>query len=222
MSEIISRGEWATRDDLAKAYLHAAGHAYDRDGESAPARDLFAARVGGADALVHVQDMAEADILTGSAFADFEGGFAAANQALGGDAAFLHLDATRTDRVTVRSLEAEIARVVRARAANPRWIEGQMRHGHRGAAEIAETIDNLFAFAATSGLVQEAQFDLVFSATLGTEAVREFLLRENPRAAQAIAHVFEEAIRRELWRARRNSVSATINAMKERLDERCA
>ncbi len=222
VSEIISRGEWATRDDLANAYLAAAGHGYDRDGESAPARDLFAARVGGADALVHVQDMAEADILTGSAFADFEGGFAAANQALGGDAAFLHLDATHADRVTVRSLEAEIARVVRARAANPRWIEGQMRHGHRGAAEIAETIDNLFAFAATSGLVQEAQFDLVFSATLGTEAVREFLLRENPRAAQAIAHVFEEAIRRELWRTRRNSVSATINAMKERLDERCA
>jgi cobaltochelatase CobN len=221
LSEIISRGEWAARDDLASAFLDAAGHSYDRSGESAPARALFEERVGGADALVHVQDMAEADILSGSAFADFEGGFAVANRVLGGAAALVHLDATAPDRVMARSLEKEIARVVRARAANPRWIEGQMRHAHRGGAEIAETIDNLFAYAATTGLVHDRQFDLVFSATLGTESVREFLLRENPRAAQAIAQTFDQAIRRELWRTRRNSVLATINAIRERLNERC-
>jgi cobaltochelatase CobN len=222
LNETVSRGEWTTQAELANAYLDAAGHSYGRSGESSPARVLFEERVGGADALVHVQDMAEADIFSGSAFAEFEGGFAAANRALGGGASFIHLDATRPHHVKARSLEEEIARVVRARAANPRWIEGQMRHGHRGAAEIAETVDNLFAFAAMSGLVHDAQFDLVFSATLGAEAVREFLLNENPRAARSIARAFEESLRRELWRARRNSVLATIGAIKEQLDERCA
>jgi len=222
LSETISRGEWTALDDLAGAYLDAAGHSFDRNGESAPARDLFAQRVGGADALVHVQDMAEADILSGSAFVDFEGGFAAANRSLGGAAALTHVDATRPDRITLRPLEQEIARIVRGRAANPRWIEGQMRHGHRGAAEIAEALDNLFAFAATTGLVREGQFDLVFSATLAAKAVREFLLRVNPRAAGAIAQMFGEAIRRELWRPRRNSVLASINAIKEQVDELCS
>jgi cobaltochelatase CobN len=222
LSERIARGDWSTRDELAEAFLDAGGHAFGRSGESAPARTMFAERVGGADAFVHVQDMAEVDVLSGSAFADFEGGFAAANRALGGDAALVHLDASHADRLKLRSLEQEIARVVRARAGNLRWIEGQMRHGHRGAAEIAETIDNIYAFAATSGLVHDAQFELVFSATLGTDVVREFLVAENPRAAGAILNVFEEAIRRELWRTRRNSVPAVMNAMKERLDECCA
>ena len=81
-----------------------------------------------------------------------------------------------------------------------------MRHGHRGAGEIAETIDNLFAFSALGDLVTDAQFDLVFDATLGDDAVRDFILRENPRAYEAIAHIFEEALRRGLWRSRRNSV----------------
>jgi cobaltochelatase CobN len=222
LNEKIARGEWSKREELAHAFLDAGGYAYDRAGESAPARGAFAERIGGADALVHVQDMAEVDVLSGSAFADFEGGFAVANRALGGEAALIHLDATRADRPTLRSLEGEIARVLRARAANPRWIEGQMRHGHRGAGEIAETIDNLYAFAATSGLVSNAQFDLVFSATLGADEVREFLLKENPRAAGAIWNVFESAIRRELWRTRRNSVLVVMNSMKERLDECCA
>jgi cobaltochelatase CobN len=212
IGEIVSRGEWSSRQDLAEAFLDAGGHSFSRGGESVPARAAFGERVGAADALVHVQDMTETDVLTGAAFAEFEGGFAAANAALGGCADVLHLDATRPAQLKPRSLDQEIARVVRGRAANPHWIAGQMRHGHRGAAEIAETIDNLFAFAATTEFVRDAHWDLVFEATLGTEAVREFLIDANPRAAEAIRCVFEQALRRGLWRTRRNSVVETLNA----------
>ncbi len=202
----IVRGEWGSRDDLARAFLAAGGHALDRNGESAPAQDAFTAQVARADAHVHVQDMAEVDVLTGPAFVDYEGGFAAANRMLGGDAALVHLDATRPDALRARPLRDEIARVLRMRLANPRWLDGQMRHGHRGGAEIAEAIDNLHAFAATSGLVSDAQYDLAFSATLGDDRVRDFLMRENPRALEAIAHAFNDALARKLWRTGRNSV----------------
>ncbi|WP_442756630.1 cobaltochelatase subunit CobN [Methylocystis sp. JAN1] len=213
VSDGIVRGEWASRDDLARAYLQAGGHALNRAGESAPALQAFSERVARADAHVHVQDMAEVDILTGPAFADFEGGFAAANKMLGGDADFVHLDATRPGSPRARRLRDEIARALRMRLANPRWLAGQMRHGHRGGAEIAEGIDNLYAFAATSGLVSDAQFDLAFSATLGDDKVRNFLARENPRALEAIAHVFTQARRRDLWRTQRNSVQDILTSV---------
>jgi cobaltochelatase CobN len=209
LSEPIAEG--AARDELGRAFLEAGGHSFSREGESAPAHEAFGARIGAADALVHVQDMAETDVLTGAAFAEFEGGFSAANAALGGAAEVVHLDATRPAVMKLRSLEQEIARVIRARAANPRWIEGQMRHGHRGAAEIAETIDNLFAFAATTDAVSDAQWDLVFDATLGAPRVRDFLMRDNPRAAQAIRNIFQHALERGFWRTRRNSVAAALN-----------
>lgn len=216
VSDRILRGEWSTKDDLARAFLESGGHALDRAGESAPALDAFSAQVARADAHVHVQDMAEVDVLTGPAFADFEGGFAAANKMLGGGADLLHLDATRPERLRARPLQEEIARVLRMRLANPRWLDGQMRHGHRGGAEIAEGIDNLYAFAATSGLVSDAQFDLAFSATLGDDKVRDFLARENPRALEAVAHVFNEALARGLWRTRRNSAMDVLTRLGER------
>ncbi|MCQ4190698.1 cobaltochelatase subunit CobN [Methylocystis suflitae] len=222
VSDRALSGNWSDRDDLARAYLCAAGQAYDRAGESNEAIAAFSARVADADAHVHVQDMAEVDVLIGPAFADYEGGFAAANAMLGGDADLVHIDATRPERLRPRALKDEIARVLRMRLANPQWLQGQKRHGHRGAGEIAETIDNLYAFAATSGLISDAQFDLAFDATLGDDATRDFLAMENPRALTAIARVFSEALARGLWNTQRNSVRGALSDLERQQGGRLA
>ncbi|NLH80923.1 MAG: hypothetical protein GX458_08795 [Phyllobacteriaceae bacterium] len=172
--------------------------------------EALAARVATADAFVHTQDTPEQDLLDADAFAEHEGGFAAAAELLGNRPALWHADTTRPERSKVRALSAEIARVVRSRATNPRWITGQMRHGHRGAAEIAETVGNLLAFAATTDAVAPRAFDLLFDATLGDDRVRDFLVDANPAAAVATARSFDEALRRGFWVTRRNSVSGRI------------
>ena len=84
-----------------------------------------------------------------------------------------------------------------------------------GAAEIAETVDNLFAFAALSEATAGRQFDLLFDAVCGDEAVRAFLERENPRAARAIAEKFAEAEKRGYWTSRRNSTAAILAEMRD-------
>ncbi len=112
--------------------------------------------------------------------------------------------------MTVRT----VARVRRARATNPRWLAGQMRHGYRGAAEIAQTVDNLFAYAALAEVVSSEQFDLLFDATLGDESVLRFLTTANPAAANAMAECFQNAIRHGLWITRRNTALAVLTSMR--------
>jgi cobaltochelatase CobN len=102
---------------------------------------------------------------------------------------------------------------VRARAIDPRFIDGQMRHGPRGAAEFAETVDRLIAFAETTDAVPSPLIDLVHEAYLGDPRVRAFLLRENPAAARAIAERLAGARRHGLWHPRRNDVDATLAAL---------
>ena len=159
----------------------------------------------------YVQDMNEQDVLDSDAFSDHEGGFAAAASLLNSAPAIYHVDATRSDRQKVRTLSEEIARVVRGRATNPRWIEGQMRHGHRGASEIAETVNNLYSFAVSTECVTSRQFELMFEATLGNDRVRTFLLQENPEAGKAIARNFMNAVRRGFWMTRRNSTVSLLS-----------
>jgi cobaltochelatase CobN len=103
---------------------------------------------------------------------------------------------------------------VRARAINPRFIAGQMRHGPRGAAELLETVDRLVAFAETTDAVSSELFDLIHDAYVADADVRAFLLRENPQAAAAIAERLDAARRRGFWHPRRNDVDAGLAALR--------
>jgi cobaltochelatase CobN len=204
-----------TRHELGARYLAAASHAYSGAQGEGVATTAFAERVATAEALIHVQDHDEQDILDADAVIDHEGGFAAAAQMLGNDAPVYHVETARPGAIKVHTLSEEVARVVRARAGNPRWIAGQMRHGHRGAAEIAGTIDRLYALAVLSDAVSSQHFELLFEATLGTPSVRDFLIAANPHAARAIAKRFEEALARGFWQSRRNSTHACLALMRE-------
>jgi cobaltochelatase CobN len=206
-------GSWTDRAELGETYLAATSHAYGAGADGVDVRERFRVRVASADVYVHVQDMSGQDVLDSDAFAEHEGGFAAAAESAGGTPALFHVDATRPEAPKVRPLAAEIARVLRARATNPRWIAGQMRHGYRGAAEIAETVDNLFVFAATTDAVESRHFDLLFAAILEDDKVRDFLAAANPEAARAIAARFDEAMRRGFWTSRRNSSAMRLAEM---------
>jgi cobaltochelatase CobN len=196
------------RADIAAAYLGAASHSYGGgEGEAAIASDAFADRVAAADLLIHSGDDPGRDLLEGAEDVGFVGGFASAADALGRAPDLIMLDTTDPQRPRARPLAAALARIVRARAINPRFIAGQMRHGPRGAAELAETVDRLIDFAATTDAVPSALLDLVHDAYLLDPSVRDFLLRENPAAAVAMAERFLAAQRRGLWHPRRNDIA---------------
>jgi len=217
LSASLATSNWRDRDELAQKYLAASAQAFGADGDPlTPGDGEFVARVRAADAFVHVQDLAGQDILNADAFSTHEGGFAAAASLLHGNPTLYHVDATGDGGAKVRTFNEEISRVVRARATNPVWLQGMMRHGHGGAAEIAETVDNLFAFAALSDAVEGRHFDQLFDAVCGDEDVRAFLEKENPRAARSIAEKFLEAERRGFWASRRNSTAAILAEMRGR------
>src|SRR4029077_13222645 len=154
-----------------------------------------------ADAVVHNQDNREHDLLDSDDYYQFEGGLALVVRHLSGRApAVYHNDHSVPDRPRIRTLREELGRVVRGRTTNPRWIAGVMRHGYKGAAEIAATVDYLYAFAATARTVDDSHFEALYDAYLGDEAVRDFIAAHNPAALAEISRRFVEAIDRELWR----------------------
>jgi cobaltochelatase CobN len=204
-------GRETDRATIGAAYLAATSHAYGgADSAGTPVPGGFAARVASADLLMHPGDDPGRDLLEGAEDAAFVGGFAAAAETLGRAPDLIMLDVTDPQRPRARPLGTALARIVRARAVNPRFIAGLMRHGPRGAAELAETVDRLVAFAEMTGAVPSTLLDLVHEAYLADSRVRDFLLRENPAAALAIAGRLDAARRHGLWHPRRNDISADL------------
>ncbi|RWH33271.1 MAG: cobaltochelatase subunit CobN, partial [Mesorhizobium sp.] len=214
VEELLSRGEWSAREEIGRAYLEATSHAYGgADGEAISAPGVFEGRIADADLLVHTGDDPGRDILEGSADVAFIGGFSAALAALGRNADVIVLDTTDPKKPRPRSVGEAVSRVVRARAVNPRFIAGQMRHGPRGASEFAETVDRLVGFAETTHAISGALIEAVHDAYIGDAEVRAFLLRENPAAAKVIAERFLAARRRGLWHPLRNSIDDDLTAL---------
>ncbi|WP_033922776.1 cobaltochelatase subunit CobN [Sphingomonas sp. 37zxx] len=197
------------RRTAGQAWLAASSHALD-DGDARADPAGITALVAAADGFVHIQDLPETDLLLAADYAAHQAGFAAAQAVTGGRAALYHLDATDPDRPRARALGEEIARVVRARAANPGWVAGMVRHGFRGAAELAATIDHLGTFAHLAGVVTPESIDLYYDATLARDEVRAFMAAANPQALAAMEARFAALHASGLWPTRRNSILARL------------
>ncbi|MDF1720141.1 MAG: cobaltochelatase subunit CobN [Minwuia sp.] len=207
---------WEDRGDLAEAFVAWGGHAYGAGVAGEGAADDMRTRLAQVEAVVQNQDNREHDLLDSDDYYQFEGGLSATVEHLKGAAPTVyHNDHSRPERPVIRTLEEEIGRVVRSRAVNPKWIEGVMRHGYKGAFEIAATVDYLFAFAATTNAVRDHHFDLVWRAYLDDEKVRAFLEDNNQPALREIADRLQEAIDRGLWHPRANTIRSSLDAIRD-------
>ena len=218
LQALIDEKGWTAQEDLAKAYVSWSNFAYGGGAEGTADLGGFEQRLAQTEAVIHNQDNQEHDILDSDDYYQFEGGAAAAvKMARGGEAVSVyHNDHSRPENPVTRSLREEMGRIVRGRAANPKWIAGAMRHGYKGAFEIAATVDYLFAFSATTDAVANQHYDALYSAYVEDESVRNFMENSNPAAQREMAERFLEAIDRGLWQPTRN---AAYDSLKEILGD---
>ncbi|WP_018900661.1 cobaltochelatase subunit CobN [Rhizobium sp. 2MFCol3.1] len=213
LQALIDEKGWERRADLAEAYLVWGSYAYGAGEEGRAERGVFEERLRSIQAVVQNQDNREHDLLDSDDYYQFEGGMAAAAETLGGSRpSIYHNDHSMPEKPVIRSLEEEIARVVRGRVVNPKWIDGVMRHGYKGAFEIAATVDYLFAFAATTGAVGNHHFEAVYQAFVVDQRVRDFMIEKNPAAYEEMRERLLEAIERRLWTPRSNSARFDLAA----------
>jgi len=206
LQALIDEKGWERRGDLAEAYLVWGGYAYGAGEDGKAERGLFEERLRTVQAVVQNQDNREHDLLDSDDYYQFEGGMTAAiEHVAGARPTVYHNDHSRPEKPVIRTLEEEIGRVVHARVVNPKWIDGVMRHGYKGAFEIAATVDYMFAFSATTGAVRDHHFEAVYQAFVLDERVRDFMAEKNPAALKEMSERLIEAIDRGLWTPRSNS-----------------
>ena len=217
LQALIDEGCWDTQNDIAEAYTAWSGWAYGKNPEGIAEHKLFEKRLTKIQAIVQNQDNREHDLLDSDDYYQFEGGLAAAvkHARNGVSPSIYHNDHSNPSNPKIRSLQEEISRVIRGRATNPKWIKGVMRHGYKGAFEIAATLDYLFAFAATTNAVKNYHFDQLFEAYFEDNDVREFIGRANPYALKEMAARFREAVDRGLWQPRSNHYSSVLSEILE-------
>ncbi|MGB3613031.1 MAG: cobaltochelatase subunit CobN [Elainellaceae cyanobacterium] len=219
---LIEGQNWSTADDLARAYINWSSYAYTgKEGRAAP--EAFQQRLQQMQVVLQNQDNREHDLLDSDDYYQFQGGLTAAVRAQGKVPTVYFGDNAIPERPRVRHLREEIARVYRSRVVNPKWIQGVMRHGYKGAFEMAATVDYLFAYDATTGTVADHMYDGVAQAYVLDDAAQTFVQEHNPWALRDMAERLLEAHQRQLWQAtpeRVDALRAIANQAEGAIEER--
>jgi cobaltochelatase CobN len=219
---LIESQNWTDDEDLARAYINWSSYAYSsgagKDKENnqfpipnsqfpipnsqfpIPNTEAFKQRLSKMQVVLHNQDNREHDLLDSDDYYQFQGGLTAAVRSLQGKNPQTYFgDNSIPSKPRVRQLKEEISRVYRSRVVNPKWIAGVMRHGYKGAFEMAATVDFLFAYDATAKCVEDYMYQGIVEAYLLDPVVSEFIQQKNPYALRDIAEKLLEAHKRNLW-----------------------
>ena len=200
LQALIDSGAWRDRAELGEAFLAWGGYAYGAAESGTPARDVLETQLGGIDAVLQNQDNREHDILDSDDYYQFQGGLSAAVELARGSApALYHGDHSNPEAPRIRTLREELSRVFRSRVVNPKWLAGVRRHGYKGAAEMAATVDFLFGFDAATQVVSDYQYAMLSDAYLLDAESRAFLDAHNPSALREMTERLLEAMQRGMW-----------------------
>ena len=197
---LIDSRAWKTDADLAEVYAVWGGYAYGRGLDGTPARSDMERVYRRVRVAAKNSDTREHDIVDSDDYFQYHGGMVAAVRALTGESPEAYVgDSAVPDTVKTRTLQEETHRVFRARVVNPKWITAMQRHGYKGALEMAATVDYLFGYDATAGVVQDWMYEKLASAYVFDETNRAFMAKSNPWALRGVAERLLEAADRGLW-----------------------
>jgi cobaltochelatase CobN len=212
--QVIEAGNWRDDQDLAEVYTQWGGYAYGRDLDGVAAAEDLRTNFRRVAVAAKNIDTREHDIADSDDYFQFHGGMVATIRALTGTAPRAYVgDSTTPEAVRTRSLAEETSRVFRARVVNPRWIAAMQRHGYKGAFELAATVDYLYGFDATAGVVRDWMYEKLATEYVLDPVNQEFMREANPWALRGIVERLHEAAERGLWEEPDAGVLAAMQAV---------
>lgn len=198
--ELIESGNWRDDADLAEVYTTWGGYIYGRGIQGVEDAEKMRQAYKRIQVAAKNMDSKEHDIADSDDYFQYHGGMVATVRALTGKDPEAYIgDSTRQETVKTRSLHEESRRVFRARVVNPRWIEAMRRHGYKGAFEMSATVDYLFGYDATTGLMDDWMYETLTDTYVADPVNREFFEQSNPWALKDISERLLEAADRGLW-----------------------
>ncbi|ALA67453.1 cobaltochelatase subunit CobN [Corynebacterium lactis RW2-5] len=198
--QLIDSGSWRDDADLAKVYTTWGGYAYGRGVDGVEAAEDMKTAYRRIQVAAKNADTREHDIADSDDYFQFHGGMIATVRALTGSDPEAYVgDSTRPDAVRTRTLHEETRRVFRARVVNPRWMQAMRNHGYKGAFEMAATVDYLFGYDATAGVMDDWMYETLTDEYVANPDNREFFDKSNPWALHDISERLMEAADRGLW-----------------------
>jgi len=200
--EMIDARTWKEQEELGEIWIAWGGYAYSEEHYGTERKQAFRRRLADLRLVVKNEESREYDMLSCDDFNAYHGGFVVAVKTASGQYPLSYSgDASDPERLKYRSIQQEAKHVFRSRVLNPKWIEGLMRHGFKGAGDLAKAVDISFHWDATTEVIDDWMYDELAARYAMDARMQEWMKEVNPYALQNITERLLEAIQRDMWDA---------------------
>ena len=202
VNTVLDSKNWQNEDDLANVYVRWGGHVFGGGNRGVFKPELFKKRLSSLDLTIKNEENHESNILSSDDYNAFHGGMIAAVKSLGGKTPQSYVgDSTNRSAVGVKTVQEEMKRVFRSESMNPKYIEGLMKHGYKGATDLANRLSISFQWDATSGVMDDWMYEQYAKKYALDPKMQQWMKKVNPWALQNIAETLLEADQRKMWDA---------------------
>jgi cobaltochelatase CobN len=206
LTDIIGEGTWKDESELANDYLINMSHAYLSHQKIVAAPDSFQANVSQIAYLSQVRDSTEYHVTDLDHYYEFSGGLIKAAESITGQKPSLFIADTSSAEITIAPIEQMINEGVITRNLNPKWISGMLQHKHHGTQKVAERMENLLGFSATTHQVDNWIWEKSFDRYIKDESIRNQLKDNNQFAMMKMIKTMLEAEQRGYWKTLEDNI----------------
>lgn len=209
VAALLEEKNWDSLDDLANVFIRWGGHAYGSRSNGDYKPELFRERLSHMEVTIKNEDNHETNMMSSDDYNAYHGGLIAAVRSCSGKKPHAYEgDSSDRSRIKVRTVEAAAKRIFRTETVNPKFIEGLMQHGYKGAADLSNRVAVSFQWDATSDVMEDWMYEKLSVAYALDPKVQDWMKRVNPWALSRITETLLEAARRGLWQAKEETVDA--------------
>ena len=199
---LIRTSDWKDISDIGSIYRSYGEYAYGRGMKGKRVPEAFRRNLGRMDVTVKNSVSREYDMIDNDDVYNDLGGMNAAVRSISGKMPMSVIGCSAdTAMLRTRTIDEECRYIFRSKILNPKWIEGLKEHGFRGAQEISDMAEYVFAWDATSGIIDGWQYRSIAEKFLFDGTNSEWLRSVNPYAMFETVQWLLEAIGRGMWDA---------------------
>jgi cobaltochelatase CobN len=201
VSKLIELKTWTDEAVLGQTYVNNLQHVYSKNYRGKVVEGLLNTHLSAVDIVSQVRSNHEYEITDLDHYYEYFGGLSKSVEMAKGKKAKVYITDTTGEKVQTETVDKSIARGVRTRLLNPRWIDAMLEHSYHGAQKINDRFENMLGLAATTNEVANWIFSDMHKTYVADDRMRQRMMENNRWAYFSMLEKLMECDKRGYWKA---------------------
>ena len=201
LTDLIGERNWEEESQLGASFTASLRHVYSRRLHGKNIKGLYEDNLKQVEIVSQLRSNNEYEITDLDHYYEFFGGLAKSVELVRGKKAEMYITDTTGHTPITETVDRSIARGLRTRLLNPKWINGMLEHRYHGAQKIADRFENIMGLTALTGAVDPRFYDELEACYVEDEELRRRMEENNPHAYMKILEHMYEYHDRGYWQA---------------------